>query len=150
MLEPPDRGYGTSKRRRTVSIRKLSVYNYRRTSRARTSLGPWKFVLVMGSSSHWGLIIAPGQEVKGVIAKTRLYSFDTLKPHFDNSKPGFTGVYINFLISAQKHRLWVLVRTASSRTRSWYSLEPPCRVSVPMSCDISTLAPRLLPHILIV
>ena len=30
-------------------------------------------------------------------------------------KLGFTGVYIIFLISAQKHRLWVLVRTASSR-----------------------------------
>ena len=27
---------------------------------------------------------------------------------------GFTGVYIIFLISAQKHRLWVLIRTASS------------------------------------
>ena len=27
-------------------------------------------------------------------------------------KLGFTGVYIIFLISAQKHRLWVLVRTA--------------------------------------
>ena len=28
---------------------------------------------------------------------------------------GFTGAYIIFLISAQKHRLWVLVRTASPR-----------------------------------
>ena len=28
-------------------------------------------------------------------------------------KLGFTGVDIVFLISAQKHRLWVLVRTAS-------------------------------------
>ena len=28
---------------------------------------------------------------------------------------GFTGVYIIFLISAQKHRLWVLVKTASSK-----------------------------------
>ena len=28
---------------------------------------------------------------------------------------GFTGIYIIFLISAQKHRLWVLVRTASPR-----------------------------------
>ena len=27
----------------------------------------------------------------------------------------FTGVYIIFVISAQKHRLWVLVRTASMR-----------------------------------
>ena len=49
------------------------------------------------------------------ITKTRLYSFDPLKPHFYIVKLGFTGVYINFLISAQKHRFWVLVRTASTR-----------------------------------
>ena len=49
------------------------------------------------------------------ITKTCLYNFDTLKPHFYIVKLGFTGVYISFLISAQKHRLWVLVRTASSR-----------------------------------
>ena len=36
--------------------------NYSRTSMARTSLGPWKFVRDMGSSSHWGLIMAPVQE----------------------------------------------------------------------------------------
>ena len=36
-----------------------------------------------------------------------LYSFDPLKPHFYIVKLGFTGVYIIFLISAQKHRLWV-------------------------------------------
>ena len=29
------------------------------TSMARTSLGPWKFVLDKDSSSHWGLIIVP-------------------------------------------------------------------------------------------
>ena len=50
------------------------------------------------------------------ITKTRLYSFDPLKPHFYSVKLGFTGVYINvLLISAQKHRLWVLVRTASPK-----------------------------------
>ena len=49
------------------------------------------------------------------ITKTYLYNFDPLKPHFYLVKMGFTGVYIIFLISAQKHRLWVLVRTASSR-----------------------------------
>ena len=43
--------------------------------------------------------------------KTRLYNFDHLKPHFYIVKPGFTGVYIIFIISAQKHRLWVLIRT---------------------------------------
>ena len=37
------------------------------------------------------------------------------KPHFYIVKLGFTGVYIIFLIFAQKHRLWVLVRTASLR-----------------------------------
>ena len=50
-----------------------------------------------------------------VITKTCLYNFDPLKPHFYIVKPGFTRVYIIFLISAQKHRLWVLVRTASPR-----------------------------------
>ena len=50
-----------------------------------------------------------------IITKTRLYSFDSLKPHFYTLKLGFTGVYINYLISAQKHRLWVLFRTASPR-----------------------------------
>ena len=36
-----------------------------------------------------------------------------IKPHFYTVKMEFIGVYINFLISAQKHRLWVLIRTAS-------------------------------------
>ena len=49
------------------------------------------------------------------ITKTSLYNFDPLKPHFYIVKLGFTGVYIIYLISAQKHRLWVLVRTASLR-----------------------------------
>ena len=49
------------------------------------------------------------------ITKTYLYNFDPLKPHIYIVKLGFTGVYIIFLISAQKHRLWVLVRTASPR-----------------------------------
>ena len=35
---------------------------YSRTSMARTSLEPWKFVRDMGNSSHWGLIMAPVQE----------------------------------------------------------------------------------------
>ena len=35
------------------------------------------------------------------ITKTRLYSFDPLKPHFYIVKLGFTGVYIIFFISAQ-------------------------------------------------
>ena len=53
--------------------------------------------------------------MRKIITKTYLYNVDPLKPHFYIVKVGFTGVYIIFLISAQKHRLWVLVRTASAR-----------------------------------
>ena len=53
--------------------------------------------------------------LKQAITKTCLYNFDPLKPHFYIVKLGFTGVYIIFLISALKLRLWVLVRTASLR-----------------------------------
>ena len=49
------------------------------------------------------------------ITKTCLYNTDPLKPHSHIVKLGFTGVYIIFLTSAQKHRLWILVRTASLR-----------------------------------
>ena len=52
---------------------------------------------------------------KSIITKTYLYNFDPLKPHFHIVKLGFTGVYIIYLIFAKKHRLWVLVRTASAR-----------------------------------
>ena len=47
------------------------------------------------------------------ITKTYLYNFDPLKPHFYIIKLGFTGVYIIFVISVEKH--------------SGYSLEPPRR-----------------------
>ena len=54
------------------------------------------------------------------ITKTYLYNFDPLKPHFYVVKLGFTGVYTISLISAQKHRLWVLVRTASQGSSNEY------------------------------
>ena len=57
-----------------------------------------------------------------IITKTYLYYFDPLKPHFYIVKLGFTGVYIFFLISAQKHRMWVLVRTASAVLTSTHNL----------------------------
>ena len=49
------------------------------------------------------------------ITRTCLYNSGPLKPHFYIVKLGLTGVFIIFLISAQKCRLWVLVRTASPR-----------------------------------
>ena len=50
------------------------------------------------------------------ITKTCLCNFDPLKPHFYIVKLGFIGVYIIFVISARKHRLWVLVRTEAVLT----------------------------------
>ena len=48
--------------RNIIGVSAISIQQYSRTSMARTSLGPWKFVRDMGSSSHWGLIMAPVQE----------------------------------------------------------------------------------------
>ena len=39
-----------------------SMYSW--NSVAQTALGPWQFAQNRGCSSHWGLIIAPGQEAK--------------------------------------------------------------------------------------
>ena len=52
-------------------------------------------------------------EAKNNIVKTRLYSFEPLKPHFFNSKTRvYSGIHY-FSYFCSKHRLWVLVRTAS-------------------------------------
>ena len=57
-------------------------------------------------------------EMVHIITKTCLYYFDPLKPNLYIVELGFTGVYITFLISAQKHRLWILVRTAYVLSRN--------------------------------
>ena len=55
------------------------------------------------------------------ITKIRLYNFDPLEPHFYIVKLELTGVYIIFSYFCSKHRLWVLVRTASLKsTRNLY------------------------------
>ena len=45
-----------------------------------------------------------------IVKRTCLYNSESLKTHFYTVKLGFTGVYFIFLISAQTHRLWVIVR----------------------------------------
>ena len=67
------------------------------------------------------IVHSPGNlHLQIYIAKTCLYNVDPIKPHFYIVKLGFTGVYISFPISAQKRRLWVLVRTASPRCSNEY------------------------------
>ena len=56
------------------------------------------------------------------ITKTCLYNFDPLEPHFYMVKLGFAGVYTIFLISAQKHRLWVLFSTGYPVLTSTYNI----------------------------
>ena len=55
-----------------------------------------------------------------IITKTCPYNVDPLKPHFYIVKFGVYRVYIIFLISAQKHKLWVLVRAPSLRGLNEY------------------------------
>ena len=62
------------------------------------------YILNIGMSYLTSILVLTFEQV---ITKTGLYNFDPLKPHFCIVKLGFTGVYIIFLISAQKHRLWV-------------------------------------------
>ena len=49
----------------TINSVRFNNNIYSQTSMAGTSLGPWEFVRNMGSTSYWGLIMAPGQEAKG-------------------------------------------------------------------------------------
>ena len=67
---------------------------YSRTSMARTSLGPWKFVRDMGSSSHWGLIMAPVQEANS----------DNLGKYFQFSTQWF---YVECRIASMRQFEWV-------------------------------------------
>ena len=53
-----------------------------------------------------------------LITKTYLHNFDPLKPNFYIVKLGFTGIYIIFVISAQKHRLWVLDEAVLTSTHN--------------------------------
>ena len=51
---------------------------------------------------YYSCIDSVEQNLRLFITKTRQYNFDLLKTHFYIVKLGFTGVYIIFLISAQK------------------------------------------------
>ena len=99
-------GIRTFMYRRTAAPTKTYYYN-----RYCEKVGTTK-ALQMSSPAH---VNTQADPTLCWITKTRLYNFDPHKPYFYFVKLGFTGVYIIFLISAQKHRLWLLVRTASLR-----------------------------------
>ena len=75
-----------------------------------------QIILRMRKLSSGSLLFTVQKKIlQQYITKTCLYKIDPLKPHFYIVKLGFIGVYIIGLISAEKHRLWVLVRAASPR-----------------------------------
>ena len=77
-------------------------------------------ILIKGFRSSDFITIVKGISMRTHQEKTCLYNFDPLKPHFYIVKLGFAGVYIIFLISAQKHRLWVLTRRGGSNEYTQY------------------------------
>ena len=81
-----------------------------------------------------------------IITKTRLCIFDPppLKTQLLYRKMGFTGVYIIFLISAIKHRLWAPVRTVWMR---WFQRVPTISVSSKNNKNITFLHLKLFPAI---
>ena len=90
---------------------------------SKTMLDEWQTILwsliwvwtICSGLSVWILRINAAVWKPRFTTKIYLYNVDPLKPHFYIVKLRFTGVYIIFLISAQKYRLWILVRTASAR-----------------------------------
>ena len=77
-----------------------------------------KFMIWCISSHPYYALYAIDLALHCPITKTCLYNFDPLKPHFYIVKLGFTGVCIIFLISAQKHRLWVLGEAVLTSTHN--------------------------------
>ena len=57
-------------------FRAIFLRKYRRTSITRSSLGPRKYVLDIGSSSHWGLIVTPDLKTNGYHLVWSLFDFD--------------------------------------------------------------------------
>ena len=74
-----------------------------------------RFCRALDQSQMYSQLPSCSQQQVDDVTKTCLYNFDPLKSHFYIVKLEFTGVCIIFLISDQKHRLWLLVRTASPR-----------------------------------
>ena len=86
------------------------------------ALNKWAQIATFSSSLIWVYKVYHGTSIRiPSITKTCLYNFDPLKPHFYIVNLGFTGVYI-FLISAQKHRLWVhrLIKAVLMSTHMLY------------------------------
>ena len=68
---------------------------------SRSSVGCSKVVPLLQFFFLCALVVSYVAFILSFITKTRQYSFDPFKPYFYTVKLGFTGIYINFLISAE-------------------------------------------------
>ena len=82
---------------------------------------PRQINIVLGYDNKKRKIKKPWCSDQLTITKTYLQNFDPVKPHFYTVKMGFTRGIHYFLISAQKHRFWVLIRTASPKYEKYQS-----------------------------
>ena len=87
------------------NARNKTTENYQSLGKIET--GPW---LIERHPTDWKSLKSNLH-----IKKTCPCNVYPLKPHFYIEKLGYAGVYQFFFIFAPKHRLWVLVRTASAR-----------------------------------
>ena len=100
--------------RNTIPVRDIATVEYVQTKTLWPSVRHYRVHYAYSETLHvWSSERHRHSTVH--ITKTRLYNFDPLKPHFCIVKLGYTGVYIIFLVLLNRHRLWVLVRTASPR-----------------------------------
>ena len=77
-----------------------------------------EFEMSRKSLSIFTYMFTPYAYITSYIMKTYLYDFDPLKPRFYIVKLGLTGLHIIFLISAQKHRLWLLGEAVLTSTNN--------------------------------
>ena len=70
---------------------------------------------MVSDSSHWFKKKTQIFSLFPIVKTSRKHAYIVpFKPHFYTVKLEFTGVYTDFLFSAQKYRLWIYVRIPSS------------------------------------
>ena len=107
-------------------IRRDNILYFNHTIKRKYTVPSVLIWLIVKSETHDWYVIFIQHQIRWMAASVHLiqcctftsrrhtYIVLTLKPHFCIIKLGFTRIYIIFLISAQKHRLWVLEAVLTS------------------------------------
>ena len=87
------------------------LINFFNTSRFREGVSCKRTEFALKGSYFFPFRVDPFSEERQNITKHAYIILTRLNPILYSTTGVYTGLYIIFLISAQKHRLWVLVRT---------------------------------------